>query len=276
MEDDQDILRKLKDRLSKVISVNPFAGKINLVEVISKPITEIKQAFRPETITSGDAYAEEDAALNLKKSYQKELNKTWESIANVVYQIQLGAKELETCFKTAKKLLEDVKEKEAGLAALYHELANDIRKKTDTREMQPEIMIQYVKHHQELASDPSLSGLIKSISEKQEELKQAKKQYDSALSKYSHCLSVQDKQVQKAEQKFASYYDIFNDGRQELENCSYKKTISYKLSSEKDKVELKLETRNHKTKELRLELDFLKTELDRHNALLSQITGFSS
>ena len=84
------------------------------------------------------------------------------------------------------------------------------------------------------------------IEEKERELRQAKEEYNRAVSKYHELLQAFKIHIHKAEGKIKVYYSLLEEGKQKISETRYVNGIFHKLSSERAKQEVTIDTTKHR------------------------------
>lgn len=228
-------------------------------------------------------------AIFLRNKYQKEMDNAWAAFVNMVHYVEEESQKLKDAYTTAQGLKQDIKAHESERADLYDSLGNLLTKETDFEdkmwkttqkgkkvksitvkqnikesdvdEMRFDSMMEFLKQYPEYASKSSFKKLLDKIDQKEGEIRQAKKTYNDAVSKYNYFLSFFEKHIQKAEDKLEAYNNVFKEGKEKLDHCRYKKSVFYKMASEEVKAEVNLDTLNHRVDQFKNTLKIMKGEL---------------
>jgi hypothetical protein len=227
-------------------------------------------------------------AIFLRNKYQKELDNAWASVVNMVHYVEEESQKLRDAYSRAQGLKQDIKAHEAERSDLYESLGNLLTKETnfedkmwqttqkgrkvksvtvkqnikesDVDEMRFDSMMDYIKQYPEYSSKSSFKKILDKIDQKEGEIRQAKKMYNDAVSKYNYYLSFFEKHIQKAEDKFVAYDNLLKEGKDKLDNCRYRKSMFYKMASEEVKAEVNLDIINHRVDQFKNTLEILKGE----------------
>ncbi len=238
--------------------------------------------------TSGTIISGKPDAIFLRNKYQTELDNAHASIVNMVHYIEDENKELKEVYNRAQGLKRDIEAHEKERANLYDSLGNLLNKETDfekkmwettqkgrkvksvtikqkfkdsdIEEMRYDSMLEYLKQYPEYASKSTFKKITEKIDEKEREIRFAKKSYHYAVSRYNHLLSLFEKNLTKADDKFVAYDKVLQEGEKKLSETRYRKSMFYKLASEKTKAEVNLDTLQHRVEQFRHTLDIIKRE----------------
>jgi hypothetical protein len=131
---------------------------------------------------------------------------------------------------------------------------------SDVDEMRFDSMMNYLKQYPVYASKTSFKNILEQIQNKEKDIRYKKEQYNKVVSLYNTELLGFEKDLQKAEDKFVAYENILTEGNKKLDECRYKRSLFYKLASEKDKANVNLDTLNHRIDQFRNTLDIFKKE----------------
>lgn len=263
---------------------NPYTGGD---EIMKYPIMP-QNITKPVPIRGSNILTGLPDAISLRNRYQRELDNAYADIVNMVHYIEEESQKFKEVYNKAQGLKQDIKAHEVERADLYDSLGNLLKKETDFEdkmwkttqkghkvktinlkqkfsdsdvdEMNYNNMQEYLKQYPEYASKSSFRKINDKIDQKEGEIRQAKKSYNDAVSKYNYYLSFFEKHIQKAEDKFVTYGTILKEGKEKLDNCRYRKSVFYRLASEEDKAEVNLDTISHRLEQFKNTLKILKGE----------------
>jgi len=227
-------------------------------------------------------------AIYLKNKYQNELDRAWKSIVDMVHFIEDKNKELKINANRGKSLKEDISayyEKRGGLfeslnnllnkesshefkmwqETQKHSKVNSIKSKqkfkdTDIDEINYNSMMQYIKQYPEYQTKSSYKRIFEDIENVQEGIRQKKKEYHKIIGIYNAQYSNLLKDIQKAKDKIIAFNKIYDEGTDKLNNCRYRKSLDYKISSEKTKEAVKLDTLSYRVEQFQNTLDIIQKE----------------
>jgi hypothetical protein len=227
-------------------------------------------------------------AIFIRNKYQTELDNSWSAIVNMIHHVETRNKELKDVFNNAQSLKQDIGVHESERAELYENLGNVLNKETnfekdmwqktmkgrkvksltikqkfkdsDIDEMRYDSMMDYLKQYPEYTSKSTFKKILDKIDQKEAEIRDAKKSYNKSVSHYNSLLSAFEVYIQKCEDKFAVYHKFLKEGEEKLAKTRYRKSIFYKLATEKTKAETNLDTLTHRPEQFMNTLKILKRE----------------
>ncbi len=242
--------------------------------------------------SKGNPLTGSNDAIFLRNKYQPELDNAHASIVNQVHYLEEKTSEVKEVYHTAKGLKKNIDAHLAERNDLYETLGNLLNKETnhefdmwrttqenrkvtqvnikqkfsdsDVDEMKFDSMLEYLKQYPTYASKSSFKDILDKIKEKEREVRKAQENYNTMVSDYNYRISVLDKEILKAEDKFSAYDNIMKNGTEKLVNCRYHKGIFYKLASESRKAEVNLDTLQHRTEQFRNTLNLLKSQYEQY------------
>jgi len=247
------------------------------------PFNTTKQVPEKGSIITG-----KKDVIFLRNKYQTELDNAHTSIVNMVHWLEDSNSTLKETYNDAQMLKKNIEAHEQERANLYENLENLLKKETDFEskmwkdtqkgkkiksitikqkfndsdidEMKYDSMLEYLKQYPEYASKTSFKKIIEKIEEKERELRKEKQQYNQYTSKYNYLLSLFEKDIQKADDKFVVYDKIISEGKNKINETRYVKSIFYKVASEKTKTETNIDTLHHRIEQFRNTLNIIKSE----------------
>lgn len=259
------------------------------------PINENRKIISSEDNFLGIITGKNDAKF-IRNQYQIELDNANAAIVNIVHYIEEGMKKLNGAYDNSQRLKKNIEAHFEERKMLYESLENllsnekchekemwfetlksriqevkdkDItviqkNKDTDIESMNVGSSLDYPIAYPDSKIKQRYEKILKDIEWKERELRKEKEKYNNAVSKYNYYLSFFEKHIKKAEDKFAVYNTIFKEGKQKLTNCRYYQSIYYKLSSEKSKSEVTLDTLSHRVEQFKNTLEIIKRELSQY------------
>lgn len=231
-------------------------------------------------------------AIFLRNKYQPELDNAHAAIVNMVHYVEEKTSDAKKVYHQAKGLKQNIGAHLAERSDLYETLGNLLNKEThfefdmwrttqenkkvtkvnikqkfsdsDVDEMKFDSMLEYLKQYPTYASKSAFKEILDKINNKEQEIRKEKEHYNSTVSDYNYEISVLDKEIVKAEDKFSAYDRVLQEGTKKLDNCRYCKSFFYRLASEKKKAEVNLDTITHRTEQFRNTLNLLKGQYEQY------------
>lgn len=227
-------------------------------------------------------------AIFLRNRYQKEIDNTYAGVVNAVHFLEEKNDELKQIFNKSQSFKHDIEAHEKERANLFNSLGNVLNKETDFEkkmwettqkgrkvksvtikqkfkdsdvdEMRYDSMLEYLKQYPEYGSKSTFRKITDKIDEKERELRHQKKEYHKAVSDYNHLRSTFEQDIRKAEDNFAEYERILEEGEKKLSETRYRRSVFYKVASAKVQAEVNLDTLSHRIKKFRNTLEIIKRE----------------
>lgn len=230
-------------------------------------------------------------AIYLRNTYQSQIDDDFQAIVDMVHYIENGRKKLIGEMNTAQAIKKNIEAHQQERADLYSSLNNLLTKETDFAitsiktiqegqkadtinlqqkikdsdiEVQHGTMLQYLKDHPKYSSNPAFSTIQEQIIKKEQEIRTEKKHYNERVAHYNYLLQHIQKNIQKAEDKFAKYQKDLTEGTQRLQSCRYHSSIFYRFASEKRRDMVNLNTMNHRIDQFRNTLNIIKNEMAQY------------
>ena len=227
-------------------------------------------------------------AIFLKNKYQKELDKMHTAIRDSVENLKRSSNELTEIWAKVPAIKKNIEAHEQERAELYTNLGNLLTKETDFEdkmwkttqkgrnvksitvkqkfnesdvdEMRYDAMMEYIKQYPEYASKSTFRKIIDKIEQKEDEIRKENEKRNSYISDYNYRLNTFEKEIQRAEDKFADYERIKKEADEKLNNTRYNKSILNAFLSEQAKAEAKLDLLHHRLDQFRNTLTIIKSE----------------
>lgn len=231
-------------------------------------------------------------AVFLRNTYQSELDNANAALVNMVHHLEEESKRLKGYFNAAPGIKKNIEALQQERHDLYSSLDNLLKNETnfekemwkttqegqkantinirqkfkdsDVDEMRYDSMLQYLKKYPEYASKSSYTDLQKRIADKEREIVKEKKRYHEAVSNFNFNLSLFQKNIQKAKDKFAAYDRIFTEGSQKIKQCRYYNSLFYRYASEKTKAMVNIDNLSHRVDQFRHTLEIIENELSQY------------
>jgi len=235
-------------------------------------------------------------AIYLRNKYQTELDNSNAAIVNQVHYLEDKTKELKGAFDNAQRLKKDIDAHLEERKTLYENLENLLAnekghdkemwfetlksrvqemkdknisvfpkiKDSDVESMNIGSMLDHPKQYPDSKIKDRFEKILHDIEWKEKEIRKERESYNSAVATYNYFLTPFEKNIQKAEDKFSAYNKILQEGTQRLNECRYSSSIFHKLSSEKSKDEIKIDTLQHRVEQFRNTLDIIKRNLSQY------------
>ncbi len=238
-------------------------------------------------------------AAFLRNKYQTELDNANAAVVNMVHYCQEQNDDLKKAFNSAQGLKATISAHEKERENAYDSLGNLLNKEKDfeafmhkeTTEMYKEVsknqqaknikikqrmidsdsemrfasMMKYLDKYPEYQTKSSFKKLMDKIEEKERELRQAKEEYNRAVSKYHELLQAFKIHIHKAEGKIKVYYSLLEEGKQKISETRYVNGIFHKLSSERAKQEVTIDTTKHRIAIFEGTLKIIKEEFSQYD-----------
>lgn len=247
-----------------------------------------KKAHTRDNILYGKISGFNDAVF-LRNTYQVELDNAYEAIVKMVHYLEKESKRLKGYHNATPAIKKNIESHQQERHDLYTALGNLLNSETnfekemwkttqesqnistihikqkftdsDVDEMRYNSMLQYLKRYPRYASKSTYSELQQKIEEKERGILREKKRYTEAVSNFNFNLSLFQKNIQKAEDKFIAYYRILDEGTNKLKGCRYNNSIFCQYASEKTKAMVNLNTLSHRVEQFRNTLILIKEEI---------------
>ncbi len=231
----------------------------------------------------------------LRNRYQKELDNAYASVVNMVHYIEDEEKhKLKPMMRDANKNKQDIKAHEEERRDLYENLNNLLNKEvgheykmwmsktsyanvtgkttnikqrlkdSEVEEMNFGAMNDFFKQYPQYATKPSFSKLLDKIEEKEKEIRHKKEKYNYFVSEYNNLVTNFEKYIKKAEDKIDTYTAVYDEGKKRLEQCRYRNSTLYKLSSERTKQSLVLDTLKHRIVQFKNTLNIIQRDFSKY------------
>ncbi|MFA5125872.1 MAG: LemA family protein [archaeon] len=241
----------------------------------------------------------ENDAIYLRNKHQTEIDNAWSAIVNMVHYIESESYELKESYNKAQGIKRDIEAHEVEREKLYTNLGNLLNKETDfekemykettkmykdvsknqqaksvnikqrlkdseVNEMKFASMMKYLEKYPEYQNKSSFKNITDKIDVKEREIREEKKKYNDAVSKYNNFLSNYPIWIKKAEDKVDIYEKLVKEAKEKLENLRYKKSILHTLATEKTKSSIAIDTTSHRLDQFTNTLNLLKQEHNKN------------
>lgn len=231
----------------------------------------------------------------LRNRYQKELDNANASVVNMIHYIEDEEKhKLKPTMRDANKTKQNIKAHEEERKDLYDSLNNLLNKEvgheykmwmsktsyanvkgkttnikqrlkdSEVEEMNFGTMNDFFKQYPQYATKPSFSKLLEKIEQKEKEIRNEKEKYNYFVSEYNNIITNFEKYIKKAEDKIEAYNSIYDEGKKKLEQCRYRKSALYRLSSERTKQSLALDTLKHRITQFKNTLNIIQRDFSNY------------
>lgn len=258
------------------------------------PINKTKRV-KGEDSTLGKISGRSDAVF-LRNKYQTELDNAHASIVNHVHYLEDKMKELKGSYDNAQRLKKNIDAHLEERKSLFENLENLLSNekghekemwfetlKSRIQEMKdknitviPKIKdsevesmnigstLEHPKEYPNSRIKNTYEKILTDIEWKEKEIRKERESYNGAVSTFNYYLTPFEKNIQKAEDKFSAYDKILLEGSNRLKECRYSGSIFHKLSSEKSRDEVTLDTLSHRTEQFRNTLDIIKRNMSQY------------
>ncbi|MDD3052663.1 MAG: LemA family protein [Candidatus Cloacimonetes bacterium] len=222
---------------------NAYADLVNMVHFIEKDLRKLKGAY--------------DNSQRLKKSVEAHLEERkmlYESLENLLSNEKEHEKEM--WFETLRSRIEEVKDKNITV----------IQKNKDTEvdSMSIGSTLDYPKHYPDSEIKSRYKKILSDIKYKEREIRKEREKYYREVSNYNYFITFFEKHIQKAEAKFSAYDTILKEATKKILESRYYGGILYKISSEKSKDEINIDTLSHRVDKFRETLEIIKKDLSQY------------
>lgn len=229
-------------------------------------------------------------AKSIKSKYQLELNEAHGVVKRKVDWLYKMNRKLKSAIYDIERLKKDIVANEEERAGLYTSLQNLLQKETDFEkemwdktqagrkiksitikqkfkdseidEARYDAMMDYLKKYPEYASKSSFSTILNKITDIEKGIKQTKKDFNESISRANTEIAYFPRNIMEAKNNIGTYKRIFNDGETKLKNMRYTGSFSYKISSETKKLEVTIDTLNHKIDEYEATINKIEEEVN--------------
>lgn len=222
---------------------NAHAAIVNMVHRTENNLATLKGAY--------------DNSQRLKKNIEAHLEERkmlYQSLENLLANEKGHEKEM--WFETLKTRVQEVKDRNITVFQKS--------KDSDVESMNIGSSLDYPKQYPDSKIKERYEKILNDIEWKEKEVRKEKEKYYSEVATYNNSLSFFEKDILKSEDKFAAYDSILKEGTQKLQNCRYHGSILHKLSSEKSKDEISLDTLTHRIDQFRNTLELIKRDLSQY------------
>ncbi len=222
---------------------NAHAAIVNMVHRTENNLSTLKGAY--------------DNSQRLKKNIEAHLEERkmlYQSLENLLANEKGHEKEM--WFETLKSRVQEVKDRNITIFQKS--------KDSDVESMNIGSSLDYPKQYPDSKIKQRYEKILTDIEWKEKEVRKEKEKYYSEVATYNNSLSFFEKDILKSEDKFAAYDSILREGMQKLQGCRYHGGILYKLSSEKSKDEITLDTLSHRVDQFRNTLELIKRDLSQY------------
>jgi len=235
-------------------------------------------------------------AVFLRNKYQNELDNANVAIVEHVHFLENKMKELKGAFDNAQRLKKNIEAHLDERKTLYENLENLLAnekghekemwfetlqsriqemkdknitvfpklKDSDVESMNIGSTLDHPKQYPDSKIKDRYQKILNDIEWKEKEIRKERELYNGAVSSYNFFLTPFEKNIQKAEDKFSAYDKILQEGTKRSNDCRYSGSIFYKLSSEKSKDEISLNTLSHRVEQFKNTLDIIKRNLSQY------------
>jgi hypothetical protein len=220
---------------------NANAAVVDMVHYCEEQSVELKQAF--------------NKAQGIKASitaHETERENAYEALGNLISKEEKLEKEM---WKTTTDAQKDIAK---------NQKTSTVKQKTKfgDQEVTFNSMMKVMDKYPEYQSKSSFKQIMNKIEEKEKELREAKIDYNKAVSAYHDLLQRFKIYIQKAKDKVKMYHQTLDVGQKEIDGTRYKKGFVYKLfASERSKQEINLDTLKHRIPQFENTLKIIEEEL---------------
>jgi hypothetical protein len=222
---------------------NANAAIVNHVHYLEDKMKELKGAFdnAQRLKKNGDAHLEERKTL-------------YENLENLLANEKGHEKEM--WFETLKSRIQEMKDKSITVIPKI--------KDSDVESMNIGSTLDHPKQYPDSKIKDRYEKILNDIEWKEKEIRKERESYNGAVATYNYFLTPFEKNIQKADDKFSAYDKILHEGKNRLNDCRYSGSIFHKLSSEKSKDEITLDTLSHRVEQFRNTLGIIKGNLSQY------------
>jgi hypothetical protein len=237
-------------------------------------------------------------AIFLRNRYQTELDNANAAVVDMVHYCEDKSKELKEAFNKAEGIKASIQAHEKEREQAYEALGTLLNKETDfekvmhkettgmykevskaqaaksikikqrmvssDNEMRFASMMKYLDKYPEYQSKSSFKKIVDKIEEKEREIRHAKIDKEKAISAYHDLLQTFKIYIQKAKDKVKMYHQLLDEGQKKIDETRYKKSVAYKLASERSKSEVNLDIIKHRMPQFENTLKIIEEELSQY------------
>jgi hypothetical protein len=251
VDGEDDILCKLTGRSDAIFIKNKYqvelnnanAAIVNMVHRLEENITSLKYEY--------------DNSQRLKKNIDahfEERNTLYQSLESLLSSEKSHEKEM--WFETLKTRVSEIKDR--------HITVFQKSKDSDIESMNIGASLQYPTSYPSSQIQQRYEKILSDIESKEKEIRKEKERYYGEVASYNSHLASFEKDIQKTEDKFVAYDFILNTGTSKLQGCKYYGSLLYRMSSEKAKDEISLNTISHRVGQFKNTLGIIKKELSQY------------
>lgn len=230
-------------------------------------------------------------AIAIKEEYQKALDYSHEAVKkqisllyNMNHKLKWGLSEIQ---KFKKDIIADEEEKVRLYVDLNNLLNNEKNyekeimqisqkgrkntkvtikpkfKDSDIDDVRINAMQEYLDKYPEYQTKSSYKRILDKITEIESGIKKTKKEYNRAVTDVLRELSYFPQNIMNAEDKIKRFKDQLKEANEKLRSMRFLKSIAYKLSSEREKMKVNINTLYYRIEEKENTVKKLKEEVGR-------------
>lgn len=228
-------------------------------------------------------------AIAIKEEYQKALDYSHEAVRKQISVLYSMNHKLKWGLSEIQKFKKDIIADEEEKSRLYESLGNLLNKETNfekemmktsqkgkrssTVKISPKFkevdeirfnaMQDYLEKYPEYASKSSFKRILEKIESIESGIKKTKKEYNRAITDVLRELAYFPQNIMNAEDKIKRFKDQLNEANEKLNKMRFLKSIAYKLSSEKEKRKVHINTLYYRVEEKEKIVKKLEEEVEK-------------
>jgi len=138
-------------------------------------------------------------------------------------------------------------------------------KDSDVEEARFDGMMQYLNKYPKYASKSSFSQLLDEIKRVESGIKKTKKELNKSISDALKEISYFPRNILEFRDLIEKYKFLLEEGTKKIENCRYVKGMLFKMSSERNKQDILIDTINHNPKHFETTINRIEEEVKDAN-----------
>jgi hypothetical protein len=238
-------------------------------------------------------------ARSIRNRYQHEVNEAHGRVKRKVDWLYKMNRKLKGAIYDIERLQKDIIANEEERADLYTSLQNLLEKETnfemkmwdktqegrkvksitikqkfkdsEIEEARYDAMMDYLKQYPEYASKSSFSSILNKISDIEKGIKQTKKAFNEAVSRANTEIAYFPRNLMEAKNNIKTYKKVLDEGEEKLKSMRYSGSFFHKISSETKKLDVTIDTINHKIGEYEDTINKIEEEVNTAKEEISKM-----
>lgn len=134
-------------------------------------------------------------------------------------------------------------------------------KDSDIEEARYDNMLGYLEKYPKYASKSSFSEILEQIKKVEAGIKRTKKDMNKAVADALKEISYFPRNILEFRDYVQKYKNVFDEGNDKINNCRYVRSILFKMSSERNKQDILIDTINHNPEHFETSVNQLEKEV---------------